>query len=51
MISKKINDKFKIKLQNLSSIKTLATANFTITCWKKKNQTLYFKIHFIENLK
>ena len=41
MISKKINDKFKIKMQNLSSIKTLATANFTITCWKKKSHFIF----------
>ena len=41
MISKKINDKFKIKMQNLSSIKTLATANFIITCWKKKSYFIF----------
>ena len=38
MISKKINDKFKIKMQNLSSVKTLAAAKFIITCLKKKKK-------------
>ena len=35
MISKNITDKFRIKMQSLSSTKILATTNLSTTLWKK----------------
>ena len=50
MVSKKKNDKFRIKMQNLSSTKTLVMTNSSITHWKKnitkQNSHLFFKMHF-----
>ena len=39
---KKKTNKFRIKMQNLSITKTIAMANLSIICWKKKNKN---KIH------
>ena len=35
MISKNITDKFRIKMQSLSSTKILVTTNLSTTLWKK----------------
>ena len=38
MVSKNTTNKVRIKIQNLSSTKTLATANLSITSLKKKKE-------------
>ena len=38
MVSKNTTNKVRIKIQNLSSTKTLATANLSITSQKKKKE-------------
>ena len=45
---KKKNDKFRIKMQNLSSIKTLAMSNLFITSLKKKKKKTKFILNILK---
>ena len=50
MVSKKITDKLRIKMQNSSSTKTLATTNLSINPLKKKKEKIICKIHTIKQV-